>query len=107
MKEIIIAPGTLKWFNPEEGFGFIEPDGGGPDVCVHYSAIASTGYGELSEGQKASSASEEARRDLRQRTSHPPGPPSLRPGRPGRKGGRLPGRHERSGRRRGDHRRTA
>jgi cold shock protein len=52
MKEIIMATGTVKWFNPEKGFGFIEQDGGGPDVFVHYSAIASTGYRELSEGQK-------------------------------------------------------
>ncbi|MEJ8662158.1 cold-shock protein [Streptomyces sp. MS1.AVA.4] len=47
-----MATGTVKWFNPEKGFGFIAQDGGGPDVFVHYSAIASTGYRELSEGQK-------------------------------------------------------
>lgn len=53
MKELFkMATGTVKWFNPEKGFGFIAQDEGGPDVFVHYSAIASTGYRELSEGQK-------------------------------------------------------
>ncbi len=47
-----MATGTVKWFNPEKGFGFIAQDGGGPDVFVHYSAITSTGYRELTEGQK-------------------------------------------------------
>lgn len=51
-EEITMATGTVKWFNAEKGFGFIEQDGGGPDVFVHYSAIASTGYRELTEGQK-------------------------------------------------------
>ncbi|MER7107359.1 cold-shock protein [Streptomyces sp. NPDC000229] len=49
-----MATGTVKWFNSEKGFGFIAQDGGGPDVFVHYSNIASTGYRELTEGQKVS-----------------------------------------------------
>jgi CspA family cold shock protein len=44
--------GIVKWFNAEKGFGFIEQDGGGPDVFAHYSNIASSGYRELTEGQK-------------------------------------------------------
>ncbi|SIO86597.1 cold-shock protein [Nocardiopsis sp. JB363] len=46
-----MATGTVKWFNGEKGFGFIEQDGGGPDVFAHYSAIQANGYRELAEGQ--------------------------------------------------------
>ncbi|WP_175408260.1 cold-shock protein [Streptomyces sp. TRM64462] len=49
-----MATGTVKWFNPDKGFGFIQQDGGGPDVFVHYSAIATSGFRELHEGQKVS-----------------------------------------------------
>jgi len=49
-----MATGTVKWFNAEKGFGFIEQDGGGPDVFAHYSAIATQGYRELREGQAVS-----------------------------------------------------
>ena len=44
--------GTVKWFNPEKGFGFIAQDGGGADVFVHYSAIIGEGYRELAENQR-------------------------------------------------------
>ncbi len=47
-----MATGTVKWFNSEKGFGFIEQDGGGSDVFAHYSSIAASGYRELQEGQK-------------------------------------------------------
>jgi CspA family cold shock protein len=47
-----VAQGTVKWFNAEKGYGFIAVEGGGADVFVHYSAIASSGYRSLDEGQK-------------------------------------------------------
>jgi CspA family cold shock protein len=53
-KENVVAVGTVKWFNAEKGFGFITPDGGGPDVFAHFSAIASSGYRSLDENQRVS-----------------------------------------------------
>ena len=44
--------GTVKWFNANKGFGFIEPDSGGPDAFVHISALERAGMSGLSEGQK-------------------------------------------------------
>ncbi|MBM9469409.1 cold-shock protein [Nakamurella leprariae] len=46
-----MAQGTVKWFNADKGFGFITPDGNGPDVFVHYSQIQANGYRSLDEGQ--------------------------------------------------------
>ena len=47
-----MATGTVKWFNPAKGFGFIEPDGGGEDTFVHISAVERAGLSTLQEGQK-------------------------------------------------------
>lgn len=44
--------GTVKWFNAQKGFGFIQPDAGGADVFVHMSAVESAGLRGLNEGQK-------------------------------------------------------
>jgi CspA family cold shock protein len=46
-----MAKGKVKWFNPDKGYGFIEQDGGGPDVFVHWSAIDADGYRSLDEAQ--------------------------------------------------------
>ncbi len=47
-----MASGTVKWFNPTKGYGFIAPDGGGGDVFVHISAVEKAGLSTLNENQK-------------------------------------------------------
>ena len=46
--------GTVKWFNNQKGFGFIQPEAGGKDVFVHISAVERAGLGTLNEGQQVS-----------------------------------------------------
>lgn len=46
-----MARGTVKWFNPTKGYGFIQPQGGGKDVFVHISAVEKAGLSTLNEGQ--------------------------------------------------------
>ena len=47
-----LSRGKVKWFNEKKGFGFIVEAGGGPDIFVHYTAIASEGFKTLSEGEE-------------------------------------------------------
>ncbi len=49
-----MASGTVKWFNAQKGYGFIQPDDGSKDVFVHISAVERAGLGSLNEGQKLS-----------------------------------------------------
>jgi CspA family cold shock protein len=51
-EERAVATGTVKWFNATKGFGFIQPDAGGPDVFVHIRAVERAGMRDLNEGQK-------------------------------------------------------
>lgn len=54
--------GTVKWFNSQKGFGFIQPDQGGADVFVHISAVERAGMASLHEGQKLSFELEQDKR---------------------------------------------
>jgi CspA family cold shock protein len=49
-----MASGTVKWFNDSKGFGFITPESGGDDLFAHFSAIQSSGFKTLKEGQRVS-----------------------------------------------------
>jgi CspA family cold shock protein len=51
-QEVIMANGTVKWFNGTKGYGFIQPDEGGQDVFVHISALEKAGLRTLNEGQR-------------------------------------------------------
>lgn len=56
-----MATGTVKWFNPTKGYGFIAPEEGGNDVFVHISAVEKAGIARLDEGQKVSYELESSR----------------------------------------------
>ncbi len=49
-----MANGTVKWFNPTKGYGFIQPEDGGKDVFIHISALGDAGLRTLNEGQRVS-----------------------------------------------------
>lgn len=56
-----MATGTVKWFNSDKGYGFIQPDAGGADVFVHISAVERAGIRSLPDGQKVSYETEAGR----------------------------------------------
>ena len=61
MKDKMMATGTVKWFNPTKGFGFIVPDEGGDDAFVHISAVERGGLSTLNEGQRVNFDLEDGR----------------------------------------------
>ncbi|MFD0633669.1 cold-shock protein [Catenulispora yoronensis] len=73
-----MATGKVKWFNGEKGFGFIEQDGGGPDVFVHFSAISGSGYRNLEENQAVEFNVTQGPKGRRLRTSAPSKAPATR-----------------------------
>ena len=58
-----MATGTVKWFNPTKGYGFIQPDEGGPDAFVHITALEASGIDALNEGAKVEFELEVGRND--------------------------------------------
>ncbi len=56
-----MSTGTVKWFNPTKGYGFIQPDDGSKDVFVHISAVERSGLGSLNENQKVEFELEQGR----------------------------------------------
>jgi CspA family cold shock protein len=63
-RERFMATGTVKWFSQAKGFGFIQPDGGGDDLFVHFSNISGSGFRNLEEGQKVEFEAQEGRKGL-------------------------------------------
>jgi cold shock protein len=59
---LLMATGTVKWFNAQKGYGFIEPTNGGKDVFVHISAVERAGLDSLREGQKVTYELEQGQR---------------------------------------------
>ena len=86
-----MAGGTVRWFDADKGFGFIEPEEGGDDVFVHFSAIEDTGgFRTLEEGQSVDFDATAGPRGPQAERVRPVGPRSAGP-RPGRPGTRRPG----------------
>jgi cold shock protein len=53
-RQVVMTQGTVKWFNSQKGYGFIQPDDGSQDVFVHISVVERAGMSSLNEGQKVS-----------------------------------------------------
>lgn len=64
-----MATGTVKWFNADKGYGFIQPDDGSADVFAHFSAINSSGYRSLDEGDQVEYDVEQGPKGRRRPTS--------------------------------------
>lgn len=69
-KGFIMTTGTVKWFNSTKGFGFIQPDNGGPDAFVHISAVERSGMRDIVEGQKLNYELETDKRTGKQSASN-------------------------------------
>jgi len=67
--------GTVKWFNDAKGFGFIQPDGGGPDAFAHFSAIQSDGFKSLKEGARVRFELTQGAKGMMATDIHPETPP--------------------------------
>ena len=63
--------GTVQWFNPAKGYGFLTPDDGTPDVFVHYSAIEGTGDKELTDGQRVTFEAEQGEKGPQAKSVRP------------------------------------
>lgn len=61
---VVMSSGKVKWFSESKGYGFIEPEGGGEDIFVHYSSIKSDGFKTLNEGQSVSYNAEQGPKGL-------------------------------------------
>ena len=98
-----MAAGTVRWFDPDKGFGFIEPDEGGDDVFVHFSAIADTGgFRTLEEGQAVEYRPVDGQRGQQAEDVRPVGPAPRRDDRSdSRRDDRRGGRDDRAPRSRG------
>lgn len=71
--------GTVKWFNDAKGFGFIQPDGGGPDAFAHFSAIQAEGYKSLKEGARVTFELTEGAKGLMAANIHAEGAATTQP----------------------------
>ncbi len=72
--------GTVKWFNDAKGYGFIEPEGGGPDIFAHFSAIDMEGFRTLKQGSSVTFVMEQGPKGLLAKQIRPLGQTAAAPG---------------------------